>query len=49
MAGSYIERVTMNGKTVAVIAGDEKVITDVQSALDPLMTAKDFSFVDEMN
>lgn len=35
-----IETRTQNGKTVAVITGREKVITDVQSALDLIMTAK---------
>ena len=35
-----IEKITVNGKTVAVITGKEKVITDVQSALDLIMTAK---------
>ena len=29
-----------NGRTVAVIAGQEKVITDAQSALDLIMAAK---------
>ena len=35
-----IENMTLNGKTVAVINGKEKVITDVQSALDLIMTVK---------
>lgn len=35
-----IEKITQNGKTVAVITGEELVITDVQSALDLIMTAK---------
>ena len=35
-----IEKTTVNGKTVAVIPGKEKVITDVQSALDLIMIAK---------
>ena len=29
-----------NGMTIAVISGDEKVLVDVQSALDPAMTVK---------
>lgn len=35
-----IETITANGKTIAVITGNEQVITDVQSALDLIMTAK---------
>lgn len=35
-----IEKITKNGKTVAVITSDSKVITDVQSALDLIMTVK---------
>lgn len=35
-----IEKITQNGKTVAVITSEENVITDVQSALDLIMTAK---------
>lgn len=35
-----IEKITQNGKIVAVITGNEFVITDVQSALDLIMTAK---------
>lgn len=35
-----MEKVSRNGRTVAVISGPEKVITDVQSALDLIMTAK---------
>lgn len=35
-----IEKVIQNNKTVAVITGSEKVITDVQSALDLIMTVK---------
>ncbi len=34
------EKITQNSKTVAVITSDEKIITDVQSALDLIMTAK---------
>ncbi|MBQ7922747.1 MAG: DUF4180 domain-containing protein [Clostridia bacterium] len=35
-----IEKITRNGKTVAVITSEDKVMTDVQSALDLIMTAK---------
>ena len=35
-----IEKITKDGKTAAVISGNEKVITDAQSALDLIMTAK---------
>lgn len=35
-----MEMVEKNGKTVAVITGQEKAITDAQSALDLIMTAK---------
>ena len=35
-----IEKITQNGKTVAVITSEDKVMTDVQSALDLIMTAK---------
>lgn len=35
-----IEKITQNCKTVAVITSEEKAITDVQSALDLIMTAK---------
>ena len=35
-----IETITQNGKSVAVITGHEAVITDAQSALDLIMTAK---------
>lgn len=35
-----IEKITQNGKIVAVITGNEPVITDVQSALDLIMTVK---------
>lgn len=35
-----LEKIIRNGKTVAVITNDEKVITDVQSALDLIMTVK---------
>ena len=35
-----METRTAGGKTVAVVHGPEKVITDVQSALDLIMTAK---------
>ncbi|MBQ9120862.1 MAG: DUF4180 domain-containing protein [Clostridia bacterium] len=34
------EKITQNGKTVAVVTSEGKVITDVQSALDLIMTAK---------
>lgn len=34
------ENITQNGKTVAVITGEEKIMTDVQSALDLIMSAK---------
>ncbi|MBQ8837502.1 MAG: DUF4180 domain-containing protein [Clostridia bacterium] len=35
-----IEKITQNGKIVAVITSEDKVITDVQSSLDLIMTAK---------
>lgn len=35
-----IEKVIQNNKTVAVFTCDEKIITDLQSALDLIMTAK---------
>lgn len=35
-----MERFTRGGKTVAVFSGEEKIISDVQSALDLIMTAK---------
>ena len=35
-----IEKITQNGKTVTVITSDGKVLTNVQSALDLIMTAK---------
>src|SRR5574344_88369 len=35
-----VEKFIRNEKTVAVITGAEKVLTDVQSALDLIMTAK---------
>lgn len=35
-----MEMVEKNGKTVAVITGQEKAITDAQSALDLIMAAK---------
>lgn len=35
-----IETLTQNGSTVAVISAEEKIITDVQSALDLMMTVK---------
>lgn len=35
-----VEKFIRNEKTVAVITGTEKVLTDVQSALDLIMTAK---------
>ena len=35
-----IEKITENGIEIAVITGEEKVITDVQSALDLAMTVK---------
>lgn len=35
-----MERFTRGGKTVAVFSGKEKIISDVQSALDLIMTAK---------
>lgn len=35
-----IEKFTQNGKTVAIITGDGKIIADAQSALDLIMTAK---------
>lgn len=35
-----IEKITKNGKTVAVITSEDKAMTDVQSALDLIMTAK---------
>ena len=35
-----IEKITRSGKTAAVITSDEKIITNVQSALDLIMTVK---------
>ena len=35
-----INTIIKNNKTIAVFSGDEKVITDVQSALDLIMTSK---------
>lgn len=35
-----IEKITQNGKAIAVITSENKVLTDVQSALDLIMTAK---------
>ena len=35
-----VEKMTQNGKTAAAVTAGEKVITDVQSALDLIMTAK---------
>ena len=35
-----IEKIVRNGVVVAAVTADEKVITDVQSALDLIMTAK---------
>lgn len=35
-----IEKITHSGKTVAVITSKELVITDIQSVLDVIMTAK---------
>lgn len=35
-----MEKIIKNNKTVAHITGNEKIITDVQSALDLLMSAK---------
>lgn len=35
-----IKTVNQNGKNVAVITSEDKIITDVQSALDLVMTAK---------
>ena len=35
-----IERIEKNEKLTAVFTGEEKIITDVQSALDLIMTAK---------
>ena len=35
-----VEKLTLNGKTVAIIEGKEKVLTDTQSALDLIMAAK---------
>lgn len=35
-----IKSVTVNGQTVAVIESETPIITDVQSALDVMMTAK---------
>lgn len=35
-----IEKITQNGKTVAVITSNGKVMTDVQSALELIMAAK---------
>ena len=35
-----VKKVLVNEKTVAVITGSEKILTDVQSALDLIMSAK---------
>lgn len=35
-----MEQFVRGGKTVAVFSGEEKIISDVQSALDLIMTAK---------
>ena len=35
-----IEKLYLKDKTVAVVTGEEKVITDAQSALDLIMTAR---------
>lgn len=35
-----VKKVAVNEKTVAVITGSEKILTDVQSALDLIMSAK---------
>lgn len=35
-----IETITNNNQTIAVVSGDEKIITDTQSALDLVMTVK---------
>lgn len=35
-----IEKITQNGKTIAVVTSSEPVINDVQSALDLIMTVK---------
>lgn len=35
-----LRTIEQNGRTIAVVESEEKVITDVQSALDLLMTAK---------
>ena len=35
-----VKKVAVNEKTVAVIMGSEKILTDVQSALDLIMSAK---------
>lgn len=35
-----IEKVQRSGKTIAVFTADEKIITDLQSGLDLIMTAK---------
>lgn len=35
-----MEKITYNGRTIAVVTGDTPVITDAQSALDLIMTAK---------
>lgn len=35
-----IETISNNNQTIAVVSGDEKIITDIQSALDLVMTVK---------
>lgn len=35
-----IETINNNNQTMAVVSGDEKIITDIQSALDLVMTVK---------
>ena len=35
-----IEKAAFHGKTVAIVSGEEKIIRDVQSALELIMTAK---------
>lgn len=35
-----IKKITLNNKEIAVVTGDEKVITDAQSAIDLIMTVK---------
>ena len=34
------EKIERNGKQIAVVRSEDKVITDTQSAIDLLMTAK---------